>query len=383
MKRQPRLLGVVAVCGFLFFVHPAGAQIDKIVIPAGTPEDHDLQLISSEPDATKKLAMYQEFVGKYAANPAAVTYGDWQISQAYQSAGDLNKALDYGDKALAGAPRNLDILVSQASIAQQAKDNARLIDYAAKGGAVCSSVGKQTKAEGVSDEDFSKQIAEDKAAVKGSCDFLETAGFNVITGETDAKTRMAYIETYAAAFPDSKFQDQVSSYAMYTLGPGQLNDQPRLFAYGEKTLAANPNSLPALLLLAGASVDDPRPGSLAKAIAYAQKAIAVANADDPSADKPRKLSAGAAHSILGYAYIKQDKTATSITELKTAVGLLKGQDDLQYSIALYRLGFAYAKLNKVTEAREVLTEAVKIQGPVQGMSQELLAKVNAARAKGK
>jgi hypothetical protein len=69
--------------------------------------------------------------------------------------------------------------------------------------------------------------------------------------------------------------------------------------------------------------------------------------------------------------------------LKTAVGLLKGTDEQQYAIALYRLGFAYAKLNKVSEAREVLTEAVKINGPVQPMSQDLLAKVNAARAKGK
>lgn len=382
MKCHAKLLAF-AVCCFFFLTKQAGAQVDKIVIPAGTPEDHDLQSISNEPDAAKKLAMYQEFVQKYSTNLAAVAYGNWQISQAYQSSGDLNKALDYGDKALGGAPRNLDILVSQANIAQQAKDNAKLIDYAAKGGAVCSSVGKQAKPEGMSDEDFSKQISEDKAAIKSSCDFLETAGFNVITSESDAKSRMAYIETFTATFPESKFQDQVSSYAMYTLGPGQLNDQPRLFAYGEKTLAANPNSLPALLLLAGASVDDPRPGSVAKAIAYSEKAIAVAKPDEPDADKPRRLSAGAAHSILGYAYIKEDKTAASITELKTAVELLKGQDDLQYSIALYRLGFAYAKVNKVTEAREVLTEAVKIQGPVQGMSQELLAKVNAARAKGK
>ncbi len=126
-------------------------------------------------------------------------------------------------------------------------------------------------------------------------------------------------------------------------------------------LAANPNSLPALLLLAGASVDDPRPGSLAKAIAYWQRAIAVAKADEPDAEKPRKLSAGVAHSILGYAYIKQDKTAASIAELKSSAGLLKGADDQQYSITLYRLGFAYAKLSRLTEAREVLTEAVKIQ----------------------
>ena len=383
MKRHARMLAAVGVCCFFFLTEQAGGQIDKIVIPAGTPEDHELQSISNEPDPAKKLAMYQEFVQKYSTNPAAVAYGNWQISQAYQSAGDLNKALDYGDKALGGAPRNLDILVFQASVAQQAKDNARLIGYASKGGAVCSYIGKQAKPEGMSDDDFNKQIAEDKLAAKNSCDFLETAGFNVIASENDANNRMAYIEAYSAAFPNSKFEDQVSSYAMYTLGPGQLNDQARLFAYGEKTLAANPNSLPALLLLAGASVDDPRPGSIAKAITYSQKAIAVAKADGPDADKSRKLSAGVAHSILGYACIKQDKTAASIVELKSSAALLKGEDEQQYSITLYRLGFAYAKLGKLTEAREVLTEAVKIQGPVQTMSQELLAKVNAARAKGK
>jgi lipopolysaccharide biosynthesis regulator YciM len=90
-----------------------------------------------------------------------------------------------------------------------------------------------------------------------------------------------------------------------------------------------------------------------------------------------------AHSIVGYADIKEDKTMAAIPELKSALELLKGQDDQQYSIALYRLGFVYAKLNKVSEAREVLTEAVKIQGPVQAMSQDLLTKVNAVRAKGK
>jgi tetratricopeptide (TPR) repeat protein len=382
VKRFAWLLIVVSFC-FLFVASLAEAQSDKIVIPAGTPEDHDLQTISNDPDAAKKLALYLDFVQKYSSNPAAVAYGDWQISQSYQAAGDLNKALEYGDKALAGSPRNLDILTSLASIAQQAKDNAKLIDYAAKGGDVCNSISKQPKPEGMSDEAFRQQIADDKSAAKGNCEFLESAVFNVIAGETDAKNRMADIERFSAAFPDSKFQDQVSSYAMYTLGPGQLNDQARLFSYGEKTLAANPNSLPALLLLAGSYVDDPKPGSVAKAVTYSQKAIAVAKADEPDADKSRKLSGGVAHSILGYAYIKQDKTAASIPELKSAVGLLKGQDEQQYSIALYRLGFAYAKLNRLNEAREVLTEDAQISGPVQGMSKELLTKVNAARAKGK
>lgn len=374
---------VVAVVFFSGFSMPrVEAQVDHIVIAAGTPEDHDLQAISSEQDAQKKLAMYQDFVQKYSSNPAAVAYGNWQISQAYQTTGDLAKALDYGDKALAGSPHNLDILVSQASLAQQAKANAKLVDYAVKGGEVCASIGKQAKPEGTSDEDFTRQLNEEKNQAQSGCDFLENSAFNVIASETDAKSRMAEIEKFTAAFPNSIFQDQVSSYAMFTLGPGQLNDPVRLVAFGEKTLATNPSSLPALLLLSTFYSDDAKPGSLGKANTYAQRAIAVAKPDAPDADKPRKISAGVAHSTLGYVDIKQDKMAAAIPELKSAAGLLKGQDDQQYAVALYRLGFAYAKLGKTTEAREVLTEAVKLPGPMQGMSQELLTKVNAARAKG-
>ena len=69
------------------------AQLDRIVIPAGTPEDQALAAISNEQDTQKKLAMYQDFLQKFSANPAAVAYGNWQISQSYQSAGDLKKAL--------------------------------------------------------------------------------------------------------------------------------------------------------------------------------------------------------------------------------------------------------------------------------------------------
>jgi tetratricopeptide (TPR) repeat protein len=383
MKRHAALSVLLAAffC-LLFLAAQSSAQGNKIEIAAGTPEDHDLQLITDEKDPAKKLTMYQDFVQKYASNPAAVAYGNWQISQTYQGSGDLNKAMEYGDKALAGSPKNLDILVSQASIAQQAKDNAKLMDYSIKGGEVCSSIGTQSKPDGVSDEEYKKRIEDEKSASQNSCDFLESTGFNVIASTDDPKSRMADIEKFTVAFPESKFQDQVGSYAMYSLG--QLNDQPRLIAYADKALAANPNSLPALLLLANFYGDDTKPGSAAKAITYAQKAIVAAKADAPDADKSHKVSAGVAHNIIGYTYaFKQDKTAAAIPELKAAAALLKGQDDQQYARALYGLGYSYGKLSKLTEARDVLSEGVKIQSPWQKISEDLLAKVNAARAKGK
>ena len=356
-------------------------QIENIVIPAGTPEDQALQAITKEPDDQKKLGMYEDFLKQFSSNPAAVAYANWQISQAYQGTGDLQKALDYGDKALASAPHSLDILVSQASIAQQLKNNPKLLDYAVRGGEVYNSIGKAPKAEGVSDQDFASHVQEQKDGAKTSYDFLEAAAFNVIVDDTNAKSRMSDIDRFTPAFPNSRFDEPIASYAMMSLT--ELKDTARVVAYGEKALAANPNNLPALLLLAGTYVEDPKPGGVAKSVTYAQRAVAVAKADAPDADRTRKLSGGVAHSTMGYAYMKQEKTAAAITELKSAAGLLKGVDDQQYAVALYRLGYAYAKLSHNTEAREVLLEAAKIPGPVQPLSQDLLAKVNAARAKGK
>jgi len=377
MKRNVSCI-VLAV---VFLPCLALAQLDKIVIPAGTPEDKALQSITNEQDQAKKLAMYQDFLQTFASNPAAVAYGNWQVSQYYQTAGDMEKALQYGDKALEVSPHNLDILVSQADTAQRAKNNPKVMEYALRGGATYNSLGKQSKPEGLSEQEFTSRMEEEKTSSKNSYEFLEAAAYNVIAAEPDAKTRMAYIERYAPAFPGSRFEEQINSYAMVALS--ELQDMNRLVAFGEKALAANPKSISTLILLANAYADDPKPGSLGKAVDYAQRAIKEAKADAPDADRSSRLSAGVAHSTLGYAYMKQNKTAESIPELKTSAALLKGEDDQQYAIALYRLGFAYAKQNKVAEAKEALNEVVKISGPVQQPAQELLVKVNAAKVKAK
>src|SRR6266851_5552956 len=205
---------------------PLHAQLDRLVIPAGTPEDQALQAISNEQDAQKKLAMYEDFVQKFSSNPAAAAYGNWQVSQYYQNAGNLQKALDYGDKALASSPHNLDILVSQASIAQQMKNNSKLMDYSVAGGEVYNSIDKTAKPEGVSEQDFATHKEEQKSAAKNSYEFLEAAAFNVIVDESNAKARMNDIERFTPAFPNSRFDESIASYAMMSLS--ELKDMARV-----------------------------------------------------------------------------------------------------------------------------------------------------------
>src|SRR3954454_10421588 len=375
------LFSFVSSFTFNFLAPRSSAQVGRIVIPAGRPEDNDLNTIANEHDAQKKVSMYQDFLQKYASNQAAVAYANWQLSQYYQSTGDLQEALECGDRAVAGSPRNLDILTSQVTIAQQLKDNARIFSYSIQGGEAFNSIEKQPKPADMTDEQFASTVASQKDANKNAYDFFEGAAFNGIAGENDAKTRMDYIEKFTLTFPKSKMDEQVTSYAMLSLS--QLQDNHRLISYAEKALAANPSNLPALLLLANNYVDSSEPGALAKAVTYAQKAIVAAKVDDPAADKSQKISAGVGHSVMGRAYAKQSKTLPSISELKSATTLLKGNDEQQYAVAAYYLGWDYAKLNKLTEARAVLSEAAGIPGPVQQPVKDLLTKVNTARAAGK
>jgi len=350
------------------------------MIPAGTPEDQAIQAFTNENDPQKKLALMEDFTQKFSSNPAAAAYGNWQLAQYYQSAGDLAKAMSYGEKALAASPRNIDLLMSQANLAQQIKNDARVMEYALRGGAAYNSISKQPKPEGMSDPDFAGRVAEDLNTSKNAYEFLETAAFNVIAQEQDAKTRMSYIEKFTPAFPNSRFEEPVAQYAMFTLT--QMNDMTRLVSYGERTLATNPNSIPTLILLASAYAEEAKGTNLGKAVSYSQKVIELAKPDAPDADRARKLSAGVAQSTLGYALMKQDKTAAAVDHLKAGAELLK-EDAASYSTVLYRLGFAYAKLNKVNEAREVLTQGAKVQGPAQELCRDLLVKVNTARSKAK
>lgn len=358
--------------GLLFSALLGWAQTTKIVIPAGTPEDKELAVIAAEPDAQKRIALYEDFLKKYADNKPADAYADWQLSQQYLTAGNTAKALEYGDKAVELYPNDLDILVSQVSVAQAMKDNGKVIQYAVQGGKVYNGIASQTKPADVSDADWTAKVADEQESARSGYDFLETAAYNAIVAEQDAGKRMTYIEEFTPAFPKSKFEQQISQLALYSLQ--QLNQPERLESYGEKALAANPDSVPTLLMLANAYADSP--AKAGKAVTYADKAIALTSAKGASEDKNEKLAEGVAHSTLGYAYLQQGKLTLAVPELRTAVAMLQNDPQAEQA-ALFRLGYAYAKQNRRAESVAALQKAAAIEGPYQSQAKQMLAKVSA------
>ena len=346
-------------------------QNNPIVIPAGTPEDKDLATIAAENDGQKRIAAYEEFIKKYSDDKAAVAYAEWQISQLYLAAGDTAKAMQYGSTALEVYPNNLDIIMSQTTIAQAMKDNGKVMDYVVQGANVYNSIARQTKPADVSDVDWTAKIANEQSSVQNDYDFLETSAYNVIASEKDPNKRMAEIEKFTPAFPKSKFEPQISQLALYSLS--QLKQPQRLVAYGEKALAANPNSLPTLLMMADAYAADPKEAS--KTASYANKVLTLVGPNPD--DKEKKSYAGLAHVCLGRAELSQEKLVPAITDLKTAVSLLQG-DPADQQQALFYLGYAYAKQNHKAEALAALQKASAIDGPYQGPAKEMAGKISAA-----
>jgi tetratricopeptide (TPR) repeat protein len=356
---------------------PAAAQVSQVLIPAGTPEDQAIQEITKEADAAKQVVLWEEFVQKFSGNPMAAAYGQSQLAQQAMARGDNAAALEHGEKSLASLPNNMEMLVAQVTAAMALKAHEKTVKYAADGGRAYNGIGKGEPPAGMKPEHYAMRSEEEKRTHQPSYDFLESAAFNAITSEQDPKKRAAMIELHTPAFPGSKFEEQVTQYAIITLQ--QLRDKPRLIAYGEKALAINPESIPVLILLAETYSEDA--GTLAKAAAYARRAVAAAKADAPDADVQRKLMAGSARGVLGNVLLTQGNTQGAITELRKAADAL-GQEPNALSVVLYRLGFAYQKVRRLTEAREVLTRAAGIPGPAQQLARDLLVKVNAARAKG-
>ena len=87
--------GILIAALVLLIASCAGAQLQSIVIPAGTPEDKQIQAIGNEADAQKRVAMWQDFVQNFSSNPQAAAYGNQQLSQLFLASGDGAKALGF------------------------------------------------------------------------------------------------------------------------------------------------------------------------------------------------------------------------------------------------------------------------------------------------
>jgi hypothetical protein len=108
------------------------------------------------------------------------------------------------------------------------------------------------------------------------------------------------------------------------------------------------------------------------------------NVDDDQWQKQVALQKGLAYSSLGEVNVNKGgtRTAQAIDQFKQASPLLKS-DTFSYAQNQYRLGFTLAKMQRIPEARVVLTEVVGLDSPYKSRALDTLNKIGGPVSSGK
>jgi tetratricopeptide (TPR) repeat protein len=358
----------------------AMAQIGKTVpVAAGTDEDKALTDIYAAPDGPEKVALIDKFMTDYGKGDFELL-ADQLYVQTYLAQKNYAKVFEYGEKVLALDPSALQTATSMARAAAEMNDTPRLYAVGEKVSAIMAAYKAKPAPEGTPADQWAS--AKDTAITNAQEDvnYVQYSMIQAAYKTQDGAARAALFERYVAAFPDSPYtaaaRDQIATAYQ------QAQNIPKMIESAQNALTADPNDVSMLILLADYWSDNNQ--QLDKAAAYAQKALDALqqakkpdNVTDDQWQQQVSLEKGIAYSSIGEVDVVKARNPAAVDAFKQAKPLLKA-NNYYYGRNLYRLGFTLAKMQRLPEARVVLSEAVTVNSPFKAPAQETLNKIGGA-----
>jgi tetratricopeptide (TPR) repeat protein len=384
-----RFMVCAAMCGILLTAAASSAagQIGKSVsVAAGTPEDKALTDIYAATDGPDKIALLDTFMADYGKGDLELL-GDQLYVQSYLAQKNYAKVYEYGDKVLALDPDNFSTAVIMVHAAEEQGDTAKLFDAGEKVAAIVTRYKAAPAPEGTAADTWTAQRQVVLKTVEGDLGYVQYALLNAAYKTSNAAARAALLERYAATFPDSTYT--VSAREQTAIAYQQAQNAPKMLTAAQSLLTSNPDDISMLILLADTWCNDA--AHLDKAAAYAQHALDLLaqakkpdGVDDAQWQKQVALQKGLAYSSLGEVNVNKGgtRTAQAIDQFKQASPLLKS-DTFSYAQNQYRLGFTLAKMQRIPEARVVLTEVVGLDSPYKSRALDTLNKIGGPVSSGK
>ena len=372
MKRFVILMAIL-----LGIATTASAQIGKSVsVSAGTPEDKALADIYAAPDGPDKVALLDKFMTDFGTGDMALL-ADQLYVQTYLAQKNYAKVYEFAAKALALDPTNLSAAVSMVHAAEEQGDTKKVFAAGDKVAEIISKYKNLPAAEGTPPDQWAQQKSVSINNVQGDIGYVEYALVNAAYKTTDPVARAALFERYVTSFPDSPYTITVREQT--AIAYQQAQETPKMLDTALRILAADPNNISMLLLLSDYWSENNQ--QLDKAAADAQLALdqlAQAKKPDNLSDdqwqQQMSLQKGLAYSAIGEVSVDKGRNEPAVDAFKQASPLLKSNTVL-YARNLYRLGFTLAKMQRIPEARTVLTEAVSIESPYKARAQATLSKI--------
>ena len=376
MKRFAILMAI-----FLSAATSASAQIGKsVTVSAGTPEDKALADIYAAPDGPGKVALLDKFMADFSSNGDMALLGDQLYVQTYLAQKNYAKVYEFGEKTLVLDPSNLSAAVNLAHAAEEQGDAKKLFAAGDRVAEIIAKYKNSPAPEGVAPEQWTQQKSMSLNNVQGDIGYVEYALVNAAYKTTSPESRAGLFERYVTAFPDSPYT--LSAREQTAVAYQQAQDAPKMLDTAQRVLATDPNDVSMLILLSDYWSENDQ--QLDKAGADAQLALdqlAQAKKPDNLSDEQWQqqvaVEKGLAYSAIGEVNVDNGRNQPAVDAFKQASPLLKSNTVL-YARNLYRLGFTLAKMQRIPEARTVLTEAVSINSPYKAKAQETLNKIGGA-----
>ncbi len=375
-----RLMIFVAV--YLGLAVAVQAQIGKsVTVTAGTPEDAALSKIYEAPDGPEKIQLLDAFAKDFADNPDLTLLADQLYVQAYLAQKDYVKANEYGEKALALDPDDFSTAVNMFRAAvEQHSDTQKLFALGEKVGAIVARYKVAPAPERLTPESWAALRENNLTKAEEGLGYVQYTLLSAAYKAPTPVARAALFERYVAIFPDSPYTPTAREQT--AVAYQQAQNTPKMLEAAQNILATDPNDISMLLLLADFWSDSGQ--QLDKAATNAQKALDLLkgakkpdNLTDDQWQQQVSLQQGLAYSSLGEVDVVKGHNAEAVDAFKQASPLLKS-NTITYARNLYRWGFTLAKMQRIPEARTVLSEAVSINSPYKARAQETLDKIGGA-----
>jgi len=197
----------------------------------------------------------------------------------------------------------------------------------------------------------------------------------------DPRKRIALADALSARNPKSQYLPALVEMRFNAYR--QLGDNANALATAEKAIETNPSSEDMLAFAANQYAEKKREPD--KVIAYSAKIVELMNskakpegASDDDWAKKKKAMTGLAHYMAGTTLFDQKKLAPADKELRAALPLVDGNDQLK-AATLFYVGLANYQMKNVAEALKFNQQCAAIKSPFQAKAAE---NVRVMRAQG-
>jgi tetratricopeptide (TPR) repeat protein len=368
---------MILIAFLLSVAATASAQIgESVSVSAGTPEDKALTEIYGAPDGPEKVALLDKFMADFGKGDMELL-ADQLYVQTYLAQKNYGKVYEFASKALALDPTNLAAAVSMVHAAEEQGDAKKLYDAGDKVAEIIAQYKNSPAPEGTSPEQWAQQKTANLNNAQGDIGYVEYSLVNKAYKTTSPIARAALFERYVTSFPDSPYTTTVREQT--AIAYQQAQDTPKMLDTAQRILVTDPNNISMLLLLSDYWTENGK--ELDKAAADAQRALDLLaqakkpdNLSDAQWQQQVSVEKGLAYSAIGEVNVNKGRNQPAVDAFKQASPLLKSNTVL-YARNLYRLGFTLAKMQRIPEARTVLSEAVSMDSPYKSKAQETLNKI--------